>query len=225
MVDTILCIDGSQVKLNYNSLPVQVGQFWSAWDNLDEPELAIRTCVVAGDEQSIGATLTAVTQYNSCYECFTDNFTTVRLSPCDENLGLPDSVDIDIVQFGFIPIEQQIFYLEFTSTGRTNNGTWIGCYRVEGITQNSESDYNSLELSTIDQIIHSNFSLENGCNECLYGFSSGIESTICEICCPCTTGETVNSVSVPHPTYSNGQNQSIIQLNAITIGGFNGLNN
>jgi hypothetical protein len=223
ITNSILCTDGTIIKLDYGGNSITPGQFWSAWDNLAEPGITIRNCVVAGDEEAIGATLTAVTQYNSCYECFTDNFTTVRLTPCDENLGLPDTVDIDIAQFGFIPIDQQIFYLEFTSTGRTTSGTWIGCYRVEGFTQNSETDYYLLELSTIDQIIHSNFSLENGCNECLNGFSAGTEYTSCIICCPCGTGSTVTESIVPHPVATNLFGQSVVQLNAVQLGGSNGL--
>jgi hypothetical protein len=219
-ISTILCVDGSQVKLNYNSLPVQVGQFWSAWDNFDEPEIALRTCVIAGDEEPF-PTLTAVTQYNSCYECLVNNYTIVYLEPCDSN-AIPFNPIVPLSEIGFLPTENQVLYLELTSF---RGDIYLGCFQVTGYEQASESFFNGVDFDFINQIIHSNFSLENGCNECLYGFLSGTESTICEICCPCTTGETVNSVSVPHPNYSNGQNQSIIQLNAITIGGFNGLNN
>ena len=224
MADTLLCIDCSVVKLDYGGNIITPGEFWSAWDNLDEPEIAIRNCVIAGDEQSFGAQVTAVTQYNSCYECFVDNYTTVRISPCDETLGLPDTVDIDIAQFGFIPVENQVLYLEFTNTGRTYEGTWIGCYRVEGVTQNAEADYLTLDLSTIDQIIHNNYSIENGCNECLNGFSAGTESESCQICWD-GSGYTATVVSAPHPTWTNGQGQAVVQLNAITLGGPNGLNN
>jgi len=55
-------------------------------------------------------------------------------------------------------------------------------------------------------------------------FSSGTQSFICKVCCTCTTGETVTEVIVPHANYSNGQNDVVIQLNTIAIGGFNGLN-
>jgi hypothetical protein len=94
-------------------------------------------------------------------------------------------------------------------------------------TSNSTNEYNTLieDFFTIDEILFSNYSLENGCNECLNGFSAGTESTICVVCCPCTTGETITSVSAPHPTWTNGQGQAIVQLNAITLGGPNGLNN
>jgi hypothetical protein len=55
-------------------------------------------------------------------------------------------------------------------------------------------------------------------------YSSGTETTICLVCCPCTTGETITKQIVPHANYSNGQNEVVVQLNTITIGGFNGLN-
>ena len=56
-------------------------------------------------------------------------------------------------------------------------------------------------------------------------YSSGTESTICVICCPCTTGETITNVVPPNPTWTNTKGDAIVQLNAITLGGPNGLNN
>jgi hypothetical protein len=56
-------------------------------------------------------------------------------------------------------------------------------------------------------------------------YSAGTESTICVICCPCTNGATITSVIPPHPTWTNTQGDVIVQLNAITLGGPNGLNN
>jgi hypothetical protein len=55
--------------------------------------------------------------------------------------------------------------------------------------------------------------------------SANSESTICVVCCPCTTGETVNNVVPPHPTWTNTQGTAVVQLNAVTLGGPNGLNN
>ena len=39
-----------------------------------------------------------------------------------------------------------------------------------------------------------------------------------------TEGGPANGVA-PHPVFSNAYNEPIIQLNAISLGGFNGLNN
>jgi len=187
----------------------------------------VNYCFEITDNSSVGgAAYTATTTtYTSCYECLANNFTIITFDPCVANIGF--SFSIPITQLGIIPSESQVFYVNVTYY---NGNTQTFCASVSQFEQASEDDYiNSFEpgFSTINQIINYNFSLgvNGGCNECLYGFSSGTESTICNICCPCTTGETVNSVSVPHPDYSNGLNQTIKQLNAITIGGFNGLNN
>jgi hypothetical protein len=145
-----------------------------------------------------------------------NNYTIVDADFCDGT----GSIKIDISEFGFIPSAGQIFNLQLTF-GRN---TIISCIQVGAFGQYSEVDYNSIvsDLYTIDQIFSSNFTT---CGECLYGFSAGTESTICVVCCPCTTGETITSVSPPHPSWTNQQGQTIIQLNAITLGGTNGLNN
>jgi hypothetical protein len=120
-----------------------------------------------------------------------------------------------------------VFNMTITNVGGRNEGTYSGCFYITEIRQYSTNEYNTLieDFFTIDEILFSNYSLENGCNECLNGFSAGTESTICVVCCPCTTGETITSVVPPHPTWTNGQGQAIVQLNAITLGGPNGLNN
>jgi hypothetical protein len=226
--NAIFCTDNSETSIDFSGQSIISGSFITATLNTDpDPILNVYECFeVYGSDQPASSYTATTNTYTSCYDCFVNNYTSVRLSPCDETLGLPSSVDIGIAQFGFIPNENQVFYLQFTNPiGFSVEGTFVGCFRVESVAQSSESDYSSLELSTIDQIIHNNYSIENGCNECLNGFSAGTESTICVVCCPCTTGETVTSVSAPHPTWTNGQGQAIVQLNAITLGGPNGLNN
>jgi hypothetical protein len=62
----------------------------------------------------------------------------------------------------------------------------------------------------------------NTCDECaepIIANNGGNNGEVCVIDC---SGNTV-TVTPPHPVYTNGQNQAIVQLNAITIGG-NGLN-
>lgn len=56
-------------------------------------------------------------------------------------------------------------------------------------------------------------------------FSAGTEYEGCIICCPCSTGATVNEVSVPHPVWTGIYGNSVTQLNAVQLGGQNGLNN
>jgi hypothetical protein len=51
------------------------------------------------------------------------------------------------------------------------------------------------------------------------GTSANTEVIICEIC----SGST-QEIIPPHPIWTDGQNNVVIQLNAITLGGINGLN-
>jgi hypothetical protein len=55
--------------------------------------------------------------------------------------------------------------------------------------------------------------------------SAGTYNT--KICyeCPDGSGGTIaTAVDAPHPTYTDGQNNSIIQLDMVALGGPNGLN-
>jgi hypothetical protein len=218
MANALFCQDNSAENINFSGQPILVGSFITAYDGTPAPD-NINYCFEITDVSASGTYTATTNTFSSCYDCLANNYTIVDADFCDGS----GSLKIDISEFGFIPVGEQVFYLQLT-LGRD---TIFACISVGSIGQVSEDNYNSLlsDLYTIDQIIHSNFSLENGCNECLYGFSAGTESTICVVCCPCTTGETISSVSAPHPTWTNGQGQAVIQLNAITLGGPNGLNN
>jgi hypothetical protein len=71
------------------------------------------------------------------------------------------------------------------------------------------------------------FLLEGPFTECGCGSvprSANTESNLCvEICTE--SGTTVTSVVPPHPVWTDGYNTSVTQLNMITLGGENGLNN
>jgi hypothetical protein len=49
--------------------------------------------------------------------------------------------------------------------------------------------------------------------------SANTEVIMCELC-----DGTVTPVTPPHPIWTDAQNKPVIQLNAITLGGVNGLN-
>lgn len=55
--------------------------------------------------------------------------------------------------------------------------------------------------------------------------SANTESNLCIEICDEVSGTTVVSVSPPHPVWTDGYGTSVTQLNAITLGGENGLNN
>ena len=65
---------------------------------------------------------------------------------------------------------------------------------------------------------------ECGCNSDIPR-SANTEVLICEICCPCTTGETITQVVPPHPVWTDGRGVAVTQLNMVVLGGENGLNN
>jgi len=69
------------------------------------------------------------------------------------------------------------------------------------------------------------YSLHTDCETCNVPFSAGTPTGICVICCPCTTGETINTVYGPNPTWTNAYGKAIVLLDAIVLGGPNGLNN
>lgn len=74
---------------------------------------------------------------------------------------------------------------------------------------------------------YSAVTLYSGCGECLQDtlefITAGTPYETCVICCPCGTGTTVNSVSTPHPTWTNGSGDVVIQASAVQLGGMNGL--
>jgi hypothetical protein len=218
------CLGNIGESVNFNGQPLLIGTIVTGTDGTAPPDNINYCLEITGvDEPSGGITATTDT-YSSCYDCLVNNFTIVSGYFCD-------NVDITpvfpISAFGFIPVPGQVIYAEIEYNDRGDFTTYTTCFYVNEVIQVSETtyidDYES-NFSNLNQIIFNNFSIENGCNECLNGFSAGTESTACNICWD-GSGYTASVVSVPHPTWTNGQGQAVIQLNAITLGGPNGLNN
>jgi hypothetical protein len=79
---------------------------------------------------------------------------------------------------------------------------------------------------TASPTTYSAMTLYDNCNECIIDIprSANTEENICiEICDP--SGNTVTSVPSPHPVWTDNYGTEVTQLNAITLGGQNGLNN
>ena len=79
---------------------------------------------------------------------------------------------------------------------------------------------------TASPTTYSAMTLYDNCHECIIDIprSANTEENICiEICDP--SGNTVTSVPSPHPVWTDGYGTPVTQLNAITLGGQNGLNN
>jgi hypothetical protein len=222
--NSIICIDNNEITINFSGQSLTEGTFISVVQTIPPTSADVYTCVeiTGADDPTSGPAYTATSEtYTSCYDCLVNNNTVVVLEPCDSSI--PFTPNFDISELGFIPTENQVFYLQITVPPGRDEGVYTSCFQFTGnIQQYSSVDYTGITLCTIDELIFSNY---DTCDECLYGFSAGTESTICVICCPCTTGETITSVSAPHPTWTNGQGQAVTLLDAITLGGPNGLNN
>ena len=65
-----------------------------------------------------------------------------------------------------------------------------------------------------------------GREEGLTTTSANTKTTVCvQICTTGGTGSTVVSVEPQHPTWSTQDGGDVVQLNMVTLGGPNGLNN
>ena len=112
------------------------------------------------------------------------------------------------VGFGvsFTPITGQTYSFSNELTGETICGTVIS--------------------STTGATTYSAMTLYDNCNECIIDIprSANTEYTICEVCFDGTV-VTVYNLTPPHPVYTDGYGTPVTQLNMVTLGGPNGLNN
>jgi hypothetical protein len=112
------------------------------------------------------------------------------------------------VGFGvsFTPITGQTYSFSNGLTGETICGTIIS-----GTT-------GSTTYSAITQY--------DNCNECIIDIprSANTAYDICEVCSDGTV-ITVYNLTPPHPIYTDGYGTPVTQLNMVTLGGPNGLNN
>jgi hypothetical protein len=117
------------------------------------------------------------------------------------------SLNTFIVDFGaVIPTTGETYSFSDGLTGETICGTVIS--------------------GTASPTTYSAMTLYDNCHECIIDIprSANTEENICiEICGP--SGNTVTSVPSPHPVWTDNYGTEVTQLNAITLGGQNGLNN
>lgn len=63
------------------------------------------------------------------------------------------------------------------------------------------------------------------CNESRTTISAGTNYVYCQIVCnDANQNVSVSATSVNHAVWTNGANKDVIQMNSVTLGGFNGLN-
>ena len=164
-----------------------------------------RFCGTVGSETSSGETLniTFISLRTDCCVC---------LSGLTESLNFQfiacnTLLEINIEAFNFcrehgLPITGMTYELQLDSYVPF-------CATFEGLSESGETNYHYSSGP---------FSL---CENCNSPISAGTEYNVCVIDC---SGNTV-SIIPPHPTWTNGQGNAVVLLDAIVLGGMNGLNN
>lgn len=169
----------------------------------------IISCFEIGSGNTLGTStiVSASTIYNTCLECAINNNFSFFVVSCDNPLL---NGPVNAYQFSEYPLSGDTYQL------CANNGEFDGCqcFTVRLL---------SPESYMFDFVISGPYLNRCECTE--QPRSANTESTICVICCECTENQTITSVSPPHPVWTDSQGTSVTQLNAITLGGMNGLNN
>jgi hypothetical protein len=159
--------------------------------------------VISEDSGSITEGLNSVDLYNNCLECLQDNNFSFLVTGCTIETGGPVS-SIEFSEFALG---------KFYTLCANEPGIFEGCFcfEVTGI-QEGFFPYTFNPVGPFDS-----------CN-CMTPRSANTESNIClEICTE--SGTTVVSVTPPHPEWTDGYGTQVTELNMITLGGMNGLNN
>lgn len=111
------------------------------------------------------------------------------------------------------PNPGETYYLTFTGT------TPDGCYSIVN------SDLGPTVDVVLSQTFYSDCFICITNNKDTSGTSVDNQYEYTNECCDPASGSTGSGSVVPHPTYSNDLGTPIVQLNAVELGGFNGLNN
>ena len=90
------------------------------------------------------------------------------------------------------------------------------CATFEGLSESGETNYHYSSGP---------FSLCENCGEEPPRSANTLDTICVEICTTGDTGTSVVSVNPPHPVYTDGYGTPVTQLNMVTLGGPNGLNN
>lgn len=222
ILNAIYCTGPIQESVDFSGQTLPIGTIVVGTDGTPAPDNINYCLEITGVDEPTGGITATTDTYSSCYDCLVNNYGVVSLEACDDNAITPA---LPISAFGFIPVVDQVIYAEIEFNDKGDFTTYTKCFKVVEVIQVSETTYdNDYDFSNLNQIIFNNFSIENGCDECLFGFSAGTEYEACNICWD-GTGFTSTVVTVPHPSYTNQFGQTVVQLDAIQLGGMNGLNN
>jgi hypothetical protein len=144
-----------------------------------------------------------LTGYPDCISCIQEGGGVFIFSVCSDPEKI---VSIPVGEFNTVPLFLQSYYLELTKS--------TGCYVFVGWSPEDEpTDSISIILGPYEE-----------CNVCeVYNIptSANTAYTLCTTGCD---GKPVE-LEFPHPVYTNNYGNAVTQLNAVQLGGPNGLNN
>jgi len=148
--------------------------------------------------------VSTVAQYNNCLECLQNNGFSFIVSACTvPGLGGP----VSAAQFNEWPLGN--FYTLCANNGEFNDCL---CFAVIGIEPGVYPFIFTISGPYLD------------CDCQGIPRSANTETFLCQEICV-SGGTTTISITPPHPVWTDGYGTQITQLNMITLGGPNGLNN
>jgi len=111
---------------NFNGNTPLVGEIWSTWDQIADPNKAKRECWEITDATDYGATNPyLISEYTDCYECLANNYYVVRVTDC---IG-GSEYTIPLYEFGFLPVVDDTYYFEITNVG-IDNSQFFSCFKI-----------------------------------------------------------------------------------------------
>jgi hypothetical protein len=173
--------------------------------NVENVNFPVFDCFTITSEANSGDTVTFEINSGetSCISCIQNVGGVFVFSECSDPMS---SVNINVNEFNTVPSFSQSYYLELTGS--------TGCYVFDGW---DPSDVPNESISLI-------LGPYEECNVC-EGYniptSANTAYTLCTLDCD---GNLVE-LEFPHPVYTNNYGNAVTQLNAVQLGGPNGLNN
>lgn len=195
------CVDNSVIAVLSATTSYNIGDVV----NVEDIELKILDCFQITSEANSGDTVTFEINSGetSCIDCIQGVGGVFVFSEC----GDPEStVNINVNEFNTVPSFLQSYYLELSES--------TGCYVFLGWNlRDRPNDTTSLIIGPYEEC--------NVCEEYNIPTSANTAYTLCTTDCD---GNPVE-LEFPHPVYTNNYGNAVIQLNAVQLGGPNGLNN
>jgi hypothetical protein len=143
------------------------------------------------------------TDYDDCISCIQNVGGVFIFSECSE----PEkTVSIGVGEFNTVPLFLQSYYLELTES--------TGCFVFQDWSPEDEpTDSISIILGPYEE-----------CNVC-EGYNIPTSANTAYTLCTLDCDRRLVELEFPHPVYTNNYGNAVTQLNAVQLGGPNGLNN